>query len=443
MYSIDATTRSKDASGTIDSDTKNEEALLTAFWSIVWPGLERIGWKRIVGEGNDEGSMLFLPFNIENSRLGKRNIDYYDKIRFVIKRLEERRNTEEGKILDLFRDEVRTVNRDILVSRPKRGPGRPRLGVSRPSKKVREIDTSWKDKRCLYPKTSSQVGAECQVSFLPLAGTIETEKHLDKSKYDIIWNPKKAAETGMLSFIEDYVPQNKREKAMQLLHDKNYSVVKTTDFINQIDQSNVSSWSSNDIKKFHAEIFRCRKNFKALSQSMGNKEMGDIIAYYLGHYKKSEDYRLLKTVRMEERIEKAQQPNHDADHCVICGEGGNLLICDGCESEWHMECTKPALKTVPEGHWECDVCIDRKFLEARKRILQDMKSNASSVRKLEKIKELELPHRADIRTDGSEETEIGTHFNTIEAIKAFSRNIDSILTKPSIASKPEQVQQLI
>ena len=48
MYSIDATTRTKDTSGTIEySKTKNKEALLTAFWSIVWPGLERIGWKRV------------------------------------------------------------------------------------------------------------------------------------------------------------------------------------------------------------------------------------------------------------------------------------------------------------------------------------------------------------------------------------------------------------
>jgi hypothetical protein len=126
--------------------------------------------------------MLFLPPGIENTRLGKRNIDYYDKISLVINRLEERQNIEEGKILDLFRDEVRTVNGDILASRPKRGTGRPRLGVSRPSRKVREIDTSWKDGRSLYPKRSSQVGAGYQVAILPLAGTFKTERQLDEPK---------------------------------------------------------------------------------------------------------------------------------------------------------------------------------------------------------------------------------------------------------------------
>jgi len=177
---------------------------------------------------------------------------------------------------------------------------------------------------------------------------------------------------------------------------------------------------------------------------MGNKEMGDIIAYYLGHYKKSDDYRLLKTVRMEERIEKAEQYNHDVDHCAICSEGGNLLICDGCESEWHMECTKPALKTVPEGRWECDVCVDRKFLKGGKRILQDMKLN-TSVQKLGKRKKLELLQQTDIGSEGSQETDTGStdiHLNVTEALKVFSRNIDSILTNSSTALKSEQVQRL-
>ena len=202
----------------------------------------------------------------------------------------------------------------------------------------------------------------------------------------------------------------------------------------------MSKWTAQDKEKFHFEIFRSRKNFKALFQSMDNKEMGDIIAYYLGQYKKSDDYRFLKTVRVEERREKAEQANHDVDHCAICGEGGNLLICDGCESEWHMECTKPALKTIPEGRWECDVCIDRKFLEARKRILQDTKSNVSGGRLIKRSK---LEH-ADIRSEGVREIDTGLiekGVDVIEALKVFSRNLDSILTKASVESKSEQVQQ--
>lgn len=165
---------------------------------------------------------------------------------------------------------------------------------------------------------------------------------------------------------------------------------------------------------------------------MGDKAMGDIIAYYLGQYKKSDDYRLLKTVRVQERIEKAEQSNHHVDQCAICGEGGNLLICDGCESEWHMECSKPALKTVPEGHWECDVCIDRKFLECRKRILEITKSN---IMKLQRPRKRKLGHD-DISSEETQKKDAGMSDKSpgiLDALKAFSANIDAILTNPSLA----------
>ena len=253
----------------------------------------------------------------------------------------------------------------------------------------------------------------------------------------------------MLSFIEDNVPHNKREKALQLLHENDYSVINTKDFLQQIDPTHVSDWSMEDRERFRVEIFRTRKNFKALCQTMGNKEVGDIIAYYLGHYKKSDDYRLLKTVRMEERIEKAEQATHDVDHCAICGEGGSLLICDGCESEWHMVCAKPALKTVPEGHWECDVCVDSKFLDGRKRILRDIRSNVS-VQNLGKRMKSELPslvetdagsegpRETDAGSEGSRETDAGSTdlpLHVIDAVKAFSRNINLILSTPSTSKQ--------
>jgi hypothetical protein len=235
----------------------------------------------------------------------------------------------------------------------------------------------------------------------------------------------------MLNFVEEHVPRQKREKALKLIHDKNYQIANKNDFSNQIDQTNFSNWTTEDKEKFRLEIFRSRKNFKAVCRRMGDKEMGDIIAYYLGSYKKSDDYRLLKTVRLEERMQKTEQSSHDVDHCAICGEGGNLLICDGCESEWHMECTKPALKTVPEGRWECDVCIDRKLLDGRKRVLQNVKSNISA-RKSRKREEQE---HADIGSMRSQEKYAGSsNFNVdvVEALKVFSRNIDSILAKPSV-----------
>ena len=159
---------------------------------------------QIIGEGNDEGSMIFLPPGIEKTTMisGKRNIHYYDKIKLVINRLEERRDNKEGEILDLFRDDIIRNNDDdnngdaLQAPRPgRRGRGRPRLGLSRrPSKSTKihydedddEVDTSWKeDGRCLYPKRSSRVGAEYQAEFLPRAGTgTKNETEIEMQQLD-------------------------------------------------------------------------------------------------------------------------------------------------------------------------------------------------------------------------------------------------------------------
>ena len=44
----------------------------------------------------------------------------------------------------------------------------------------------------------------------------------------------------------------------------------------------------------------------------------------------------------------------DDDECEICGDGGDLLICDGCEKSYHPQCVD--LKEIPEGDWFCPKC---------------------------------------------------------------------------------------
>lgn len=55
----------------------------------------------------------------------------------------------------------------------------------------------------------------------------------------------------------------------------------------------------------------------------------------------------------------------------MCGDGGKLIICDGCDGEYHLTCLQPALARVPEGYWECDDCIDRRLLKAREDLLRN------------------------------------------------------------------------
>ena len=190
-------------------------------------------------------------------------------------------------------------------------------------------------------------------------------------RHDQVWDPKRANDAHVLDKVHSDVKYNLREAAMVALHELEYNEDKLSGVLSHLKPVDGSDWSQEEKARFHSEIFRLRKNLSEVAKSM-NKSVNSCITYYLGSFKKSDDYRLLKTVCAEERAEKlAASEHHGLDSCAICGDGGSLLICDGCEGEYHMACMKPPLAVIPEGHWECDDCVNRKFLKARDSLIRD------------------------------------------------------------------------
>ncbi|XP_060668642.1 uncharacterized protein LOC107432052 isoform X1 [Ziziphus jujuba] len=53
------------------------------------------------------------------------------------------------------------------------------------------------------------------------------------------------------------------------------------------------------------------------------------------------------------------------DLCIICADGGNLILCDGCPRAFHKECA--SLPSIPRGDWYCQYCQNmferEKFVE--------------------------------------------------------------------------------
>ncbi|NWW88075.1 AIRE regulator, partial [Rhynochetos jubatus] len=45
------------------------------------------------------------------------------------------------------------------------------------------------------------------------------------------------------------------------------------------------------------------------------------------------------------------------DECAACGDGGELICCDGCPRAFHLACLVPPLPRVPSGTWRCDSCV--------------------------------------------------------------------------------------
>jgi hypothetical protein len=60
-------------------------------------------------------------------------------------------------------------------------------------------------------------------------------------------------------------------------------------------------------------------------------------------------------------LEKAledQQSGKD-DECEIChstGSADQMLLCDTCDTGWHMYCLDPPLTRIPDGAWRCPKC---------------------------------------------------------------------------------------
>lgn len=187
----------------------------------------------------------------------------------------------------------------------------------------------------------------------------------------MIWDPVAATNNGIVleegKDVVSGVKHNIREQALVGLSAVTYNVEAFESSVAAgLQPWDGSDWTLEQRDQFHAEIYRTRRDVPAVAKLMG-LPIKICHAYYLGTYKNSNHYRLLKTVGKEEREAKAE----DQDVCAVCGDGGNLIICDGCNVEYHLTCLQPALARVPEGYWECDDCVDRRLLKAREDLLRD------------------------------------------------------------------------
>lgn len=50
-------------------------------------------------------------------------------------------------------------------------------------------------------------------------------------------------------------------------------------------------------------------------------------------------------------------PRNSDDMCAVCGDAGELIICDGCPRAFHAVCL--GLECVPTGDWHCSHCIEK------------------------------------------------------------------------------------
>ena len=318
---------------------------------------------------------------------------WFNRIIDIIERVQTRRNSDEKKAADRFTKahDAQQTKRRSTRAKDSIGKKRQRTNAStvsstgsvssedapimnlrrrQPSMVKATIDLSWKVGGTLYPKQTSRIGDEFQAVDIPVAGTYTEGAHADL--YELIYDPSNQHATTVSQALGE-VPVNKKEQAFIKLGLMATELANGTfcpdvaSAVNELTVNDGSDWTSEEKETFHREIFRLRKDLTALSKFMG-KDLNSCFTYYLSTFKKSDDYRILKVICAEERMDEVGENGNGVDACAVCGDGGSLIICDGCEGEYHMECLRPRLRTVPEGHWECDECVDRKLLEAQERL---------------------------------------------------------------------------
>ncbi|KAJ8417692.1 hypothetical protein AAFF_G00225350 [Aldrovandia affinis] len=90
----------------------------------------------------------------------------------------------------------------------------------------------------------------------------------------------------------------------------------------------------------------------------------DRIAFNSIYLRKCYGGKVQKTIPVQEPVkmeEEEEEINMDFDQtsCEVCGRSDRddrLLLCDGCDAGYHMECLTPPLDAVPVEEWFCPEC---------------------------------------------------------------------------------------
>ncbi|XP_018115548.1 PHD and RING finger domain-containing protein 1 isoform X3 [Xenopus laevis] len=86
----------------------------------------------------------------------------------------------------------------------------------------------------------------------------------------------------------------------------------------------------------------------------------DRIAFSCIHIRAHFGGEILKKVPIHKKAVE-EEVEEDTTNCAVCGRcdrEDRLLLCDGCDAGYHMDCLTPPLNAVPVNEWFCPECAD-------------------------------------------------------------------------------------
>ena len=103
------------------------------------------------------------------------------------------------------------------------------------------------------------------------------------------------------------------------------------------------------------------KDFTRLSKKFEQTPGECMVQYYLWK-SRSRDYSSMKKKWKKNSvlIDPSMQHRKHNDDCVVCHDGGILVLCDRCDNAYHRHCLIPPLINLPVGEWYCPKCVRKK-----------------------------------------------------------------------------------
>uniref|UniRef100_A0A673N1S5 PHD and RING finger domain-containing protein 1-like n=1 Tax=Sinocyclocheilus rhinocerous TaxID=307959 RepID=A0A673N1S5_9TELE len=103
----------------------------------------------------------------------------------------------------------------------------------------------------------------------------------------------------------------------------------------------------------------------------------DCILEWSNHYNATFDA-IIPVKKPVKPTEELVDVDLDQTSCEVCGgqdREDRLLLCDGCDDGYHMECLTPPLDTVPVEEWFCPVCIAHNRTSGSEQISEEESSS--------------------------------------------------------------------
>jgi len=248
-------------------------------------------------------------------------------------------------------------------------PNRTRYGREHPGSSTLGKTTTARSP--LKKKARSRVGRAYQATLLPNARKWDDDiivVDAETPSYDPVWDPKLAESARHrgedLDVFMNKLHEYEKVHFLPLLHQCKYSVYQANLELEkqrreahmpkgrkeqqpqkQYRQDQIpQKFTRDENMLFKRLVVETKKSFAEIAKQM-NKQTWEVLHHYYRFFKVTQEYSDLK-----------QALKIEPDHCVVCDDGGDLLICDGCSSTYHMGCLTPPLKVIPKGSWFCPNC---------------------------------------------------------------------------------------